>query len=75
MRLSTSEQDREDHQREPDDVHPVVGDGERVVDLQVPLIHAGVDTARLFAENTERTSCCSTRLTPNVASSVSSGRP
>ena len=41
----------------------------------VPLIHAGVSTARLFAEKIERTSCCSTRLTPNVASSVSSGRP
>lgn len=41
----------------------------------VPLIQAGVATARLFAENTERTVCCSTRLTPNVASSVSSGRP
>jgi len=39
------------------------------------LIQAGVSTARLLAENIDRTSCCSTRLTPNVASSVSSGRP
>ena len=40
-----------------------------------PLIHSGVLTERFSGENTLRTACCSTRLTPNVASSVSSGRP
>ena len=41
----------------------------------VPLIQAGVSTDRLFAEKIDRTSCCNTRLTPNVARRVSSGRP
>ena len=69
------QQQAEDHQREPDDVEPVVGDDSASFTCQVPLIHDGVDTARLLAVKTERTSCCSIRLTPKVASSVSSGRP
>ena len=40
-----------------------------------PAIQAGVSTGRLLALNTSRTTCCRIRLTPNVASKVSSGRP
>ena len=40
-----------------------------------PLIHTGFSTPTFCAPNTLRTSCCSTRLMPQVASSVSSGRP
>src|SRR3990167_2423430 len=40
-----------------------------------PLIHAGFSTPTFCAPNTLRTSCCSIRLMPQVASSVSSGRP
>ena len=45
------------------------------LNCSVPLIHDGVATDRFSAENIDRTSCCSTRLMPKVASSVSSGRP
>ncbi len=41
----------------------------------VPLIQSGVATERFSGEKIERTACCRIRLTPNVASSVSSGRP
>ena len=40
-----------------------------------PLIQAGVPTSRLLAPNTLRTACCNTSDRPQVASSVSSGRP
>ena len=40
-----------------------------------PLIHAGFSTPTFCAPNTVRTSCISTRLLPQVASRVSSGRP
>ncbi len=39
-----------------------------------PLSQSGVITERFSGEKMLRTACCSTRLTPNVASSVSSGR-
>ncbi len=40
-----------------------------------PVIQDGFDTSLLGAPKIVRTSCCSTRLTPQVASSVSSERP
>ncbi|MNL64022.1 hypothetical protein D3C87_1881980 [compost metagenome] len=40
-----------------------------------PLIHAGFSTPTFCAPKIVRTSCISTRLMPQVASSVSSGRP
>ncbi|KAF1057107.1 MAG: hypothetical protein GAK39_06396 [Variovorax sp.] len=40
-----------------------------------PLIQAGFSTPTFCAPNSERTSCCSIRLMPQVASRVSSGRP
>ena len=40
-----------------------------------PLIQLGFSTPTFCAPNTERTSCISIRLMPQVASSVSSGRP
>ena len=73
--LQHEQQQAEDDQREHDDVEAVVGEASASLICSVPLIHAGVSTERLSAEKIERTSCCSTRLTPNVASSVSSGRP
>ena len=40
-----------------------------------PLVQPGVTTDRFCAEKIDRTACCSTRLTPKVASSVSRGLP
>ena len=40
-----------------------------------PDSHAGFSTGTFCAPKSERTACCSTRLMPQVASSVSSGRP
>ncbi len=40
-----------------------------------PLIQLGFSTLTFCAPNTVRTSCCSIRLMPQVASRVSSGRP
>ena len=40
-----------------------------------PDIHDGLPTSRLVGPKIERTVCCRIRLTPQVASSVSSGRP
>jgi hypothetical protein len=40
-----------------------------------PLIHEGFSTPTFCAPKSERTACISIRLMPQVASSVSSGRP
>ena len=40
-----------------------------------PDSHVGFSTGTFCAPKIERTACCSTRLMPQVASSVSSGRP
>jgi hypothetical protein len=40
-----------------------------------PLIQLGLATSTFCAPKIERTACISSRLIPNVASSVSSGRP
>ena len=40
-----------------------------------PDSRAGFSTGTFCAPNSERTPCISTRLMPQVASSVSSGRP
>ncbi|MDT4823881.1 hypothetical protein FQZ97_571210 [compost metagenome] len=43
--------------------------------VKPPLIQPGFSTPTFCAPKSERTSCCSIRLMPQVASSVSSGRP
>ena len=40
-----------------------------------PDIQSGFDTSTFCAPKIDRTACCRIRLTPQVASSVSSGRP
>ena len=42
---------------------------------KVPDIQDGAPTSRLDGPKIERTACCSTSDRPQVASSVSSGRP
>ena len=45
------------------------------VTAKPPVIQPGLITSLFGAPKIERTACCSTRLMPQVASSVSSGRP
>ena len=45
------------------------------VTAKPPVIQLGLDTSLLGAPKIERTTCCRMRLTPQVASRVSSGRP
>ena len=40
-----------------------------------PCSQSGVETSRFVGPKAVRTACCRMRLTPQVASSVSSGRP
>ena len=42
---------------------------------KAPLIHDGLPTSRLLGPNVVRTACCRISDRPQVASSVSSGRP
>ncbi len=46
-----------------------------LVTAMPPDIHDGFSTSTFCAPNSERTPCIRTRLMPQVASSVSSGRP
>ena len=47
----------------------------RLPKLKAPDIHDGLPTSRLFGPKMVRTVCCRMSETPQVASSVSSGRP
>ena len=42
---------------------------------KAPDIQEGLPTSRLVGPKIVRTACCRIRLTPQVASNVSSGRP
>ena len=68
-----AEQDREGEADDDDAVagqHQVAASPRRRRDIQL-----GFSTCTFCAPNSERTACISTRLMPQVASSVSSGRP
>jgi hypothetical protein len=65
---------REHGQREDDDPEAVPGDGQ-AAELEGARHPEGLPTSRLVGPKIERTACCRISDTPQVASSVSSGRP
>jgi hypothetical protein len=75
VRVSKSQISATTNAAKPDDDHPLHGSTTPVIASIPPDIHDGFSTSTFWAPKIVRTVCIRIRLMPQVASSVSSGRP